>query len=139
MPFFKLNKIEHIGIAVANIEAAKATYEALLGAPAYKEEVVSQQGVITSFFKMGESKIELLAATNPQSPIAKFIEKKGPGIHHIAFAVSDILGAIAHLKTKGFQPIYEMPQRGADQKLITFLYPKDTHGVLVELCQDAPK
>jgi methylmalonyl-CoA/ethylmalonyl-CoA epimerase len=129
-------KIEHIGIAVKDLEAANQTYEALLGEKPYKSEAVESEGVITSFFKCGESKIELLGATNENSPIAKFIEKRGEGIHHIAFAVDDIEKEIEHLKKEGFVLLNDQPKKGADHKLIAFLHPKSNHGVLVELCQE---
>lgn len=131
-----MKKIEHIGIAVKNIAEAKATYEMLLDEKPYKSEEVESEGVMTSFFKAGESKIELLAATNPDSPIAKFIEKRGEGIHHIAFSVDDIEKEIQVLKEKGFQVLNETSKKGADNKLVAFLHPKSAHGVLVELCQE---
>lgn len=131
-----MKKIEHIGIAVKNLEEANKTYELLLGEKAYKQEEVASEGVITSFFKTGESKIELLAATNPDSPIAKFIEKRGEGMHHIAFHVEDILQEIRDLEQKGFRLISKKPKLGADNKMIAFLHPKSTNGVLVELCQE---
>lgn len=129
-------KIEHIGIAVKNLEEANQTYEALLGEKAYKSEAVESEGVITSFFKTGESKIELLAAMNEESPIAKFIAKRGEGIHHIAFAVENIEEEMERLKAKGFVLLNESPKKGADNKLVAFLHPKSNHGVLVELCQE---
>ncbi|MBB4118480.1 MAG: methylmalonyl-CoA epimerase [Mesonia hippocampi] len=131
-----MKKIEHIGIAVKNLEEAKATYELLLDEKPYKDETVTSEGVITSFFKAGESKIELLAATNPDSPIAKFIEKRGEGIHHIAFNVADIEKEIKVLEEKGFQLINKKAKKGADNKWVAFLHPKSANGVLVELCQD---
>jgi methylmalonyl-CoA/ethylmalonyl-CoA epimerase len=131
-----MKKIEHIGIAVNNLSKAVLTYEKLFGSPAYKEELVESEGVRTAFFINGPNKIELLEATNPDSQIAKFIEKKGEGIHHIAFEVEDILAEINRLKNEGFEVIYEIPKKGADNKLVTFLYPKDTNGVLIELCQE---
>ncbi len=131
-----MNKIEHIGIAVKNLENANAVYAALLGEKHYKIEVVEAEGVRTSFFKVGESKIELLEATNPESPIAKFIEKRGEGIHHIAFYVYDIAAEIKRLKKEGFIVLNETPKMGADNKLVTFLHPKSSHGVLIELCQE---
>jgi methylmalonyl-CoA/ethylmalonyl-CoA epimerase len=134
-----MDKIEHIGIAVNNIEEANITYEKLLGAAPYKQEEVESEGVRTSFFKTGESKIELLGATNENSPIAKFLKKKGEGIHHIAFAVEDIKKKIEELKTEGFVVLNESPKRGADNKLVAFLHPKSSHGVLVELCQEIKK
>jgi methylmalonyl-CoA/ethylmalonyl-CoA epimerase len=129
-------KIEHIGIAVANLEQSNLLFEKLLGAPAYKFEEVASEGVKTSFFKNGPNKIELLEATHPESPIAKFIEKKGEGIHHIAFDVADINAEITRLKAEGFVVINETPKKGADNKLVAFLHPKGTNGVLIELCQE---
>lgn len=131
-----MKKIEHIGIAVKDLKAANITYEKLLGYEPYKQEVVDTEGVATSFFMSGESKIELLAATNPDSPIARFIEKRGEGIHHIAFAVEDIYAEVARLKAEGFQIINEEPRKGADNKLVVFVHPKSVNGVLVELCQE---
>ena len=131
-----MKKIEHIGIAVKNIENATKIYTSLLGSSPYKMEEVKSEGVKTSFFKTGDSKIELLEATNPDSPIAKFIEKRGEGVHHIAFAVDDIESEIARLKREGFIVLNETPKKGADNKLVAFLHPKSTTGVLVELCQD---
>lgn len=131
-----VNKIEHIGIAVKNMEDANVLFEKLLGVPSYKEEEVESEGVLTSFFQTGTNKIELLMATNPESPIAKFLEKKGEGIHHIAFDVEDIHAEIARLKNEGFVLINEVPKKGADNKLVVFLHPKNTNGVLVELCQE---
>ena len=131
-----MEKIEHIGIAVKNIAEANKVYEALLGVAPYKSEKVESEGVETSFFKVGESKIELLEATNPESPIAKFIEKRGEGIHHIAFAVKDIDSEMARLRDQGFIILNELPKKGADNKLVAFLHPKSTNGVLVELCQE---
>ena len=131
-----MKKIEHIGIAVKNLEEANQTYKTLLGAEAYKQEEVTSEGVITSFFKVGESKIELLAATNANSPIAKFLEKRGEGIHHLAFDVDNIEEEIKRLETEGFQLISKNPKPGADNKIIAFLHPKSANGVLVELCQE---
>jgi len=131
-----VNKIEHIGIAVKNIKDANVLYEKLLGVSSYKTEEVESEGVLTSFFQTGESKIELLMATNPESPIAKFIDKKGEGIHHIAFDVTDIHAEIERLKNEGFVLINEVPKKGADNKLVVFLHPKNINGVLVELCQE---
>ncbi|MBP1223350.1 methylmalonyl-CoA epimerase [Flavobacterium sp. 1355] len=131
-----VNKIEHIGIAVKNIQDANVLFEKLLGVTFYKSEEVVSEGVLTSFFQTGESKIELLMATNPESPIAKFLEKKGEGIHHIAFDVEDIYSEIERLKKEGFVLINEVPKKGADNKLVVFLHPKNTNGVLVELCQE---
>ena len=131
-----VNKIEHIGIAVKNMNEANVLFEKLLGVPSYKEEEVESEGVLTSFFQTGSNKIELLMATNPESPIAKFLEKKGEGIHHIAFDVEDIYIEIERLKNEGFVLINEVPKKGADNKLVVFLHPKNTNGVLVELCQE---
>ena len=134
--FYNMNKIEHIGIAVKDLAAANEVYAALLGVAHYKTETVESEGVNTSFFKAGPNKIELLEATNPESTIAKFIAKKGEGVHHIAFAVSDIKSEIARLKTAGFVVLNAIPKKGADNKLVAFLHPKTTHGVLIELCQE---
>lgn len=131
-----VNKIEHIGIAVKDMNDANALFEKLLGVPSYKMESVESEGVLTSFFQTGTNKIELLMATNPESPIAKFLEKKGEGIHHIAFDVEDIHAEITRLKSEGFVLINEVPKKGADNKLVVFLHPKNTNGVLVELCQE---
>lgn len=131
-----MKKIEHIGIAVKDLDAANKTYKAVLGSENYKTETVESEGVATSFFKIGESKIELLAATSPESPVAKFIEKRGEGIHHIAFYVDDIQAEIERLKTEGFTLLNEKPKPGADNKLVAFMHPKDANGVLVELCQE---
>ena len=134
-----MRKIEHIGIAVKDLEVSNVVFEKLFGVPAYKSEVVESEGVTTSFFLNGPNKIELLAATNPDSPIAKFIEKKGEGIHHIAFDVEDIVSEIARLKDEGFVVLNEIPKKGADNKLVAFLHPKSTNGVLIELCQEIPQ
>ncbi|MCH4822436.1 methylmalonyl-CoA epimerase [Gramella lutea] len=131
-----MKRIEHIGIAVKDLEAANKTYEAVMGVEPYKMETVESEGVTTSFFKVGESKIELLAATNPESPISKFIEKRGEGIHHLAFYVDDIEAEIERLKKEGFRLLNESPKPGADNKLVAFMHPKDANGVLVELCQE---
>ena len=131
-----MEKIEHIGIAVKNISEANKTYEALLGSAPYKSEKVESEGVETSFFRCGESKIELLEATDADSPIAKFIEKRGEGIHHIAFAVTDIWAEMERLKNEGFTLLSEKPKKGADNKLVAFVHPKSANGVLVELCQE---
>jgi methylmalonyl-CoA/ethylmalonyl-CoA epimerase len=131
-----MRKIEHIGIAVKDLEISNTLFEKLFGAPAYKSEVVESEGVTTSFFLNGPNKIELLAATHPESPIAKFIEKKGEGIHHIAFDVEDIVSEIARLQNEGFVVLNETPKKGADNKLVAFLHPKSTNGVLIELCQE---
>lgn len=131
-----MRKIEHIGIAVKDLEASNALFEKLFGAPAYKEEAVESEGVKTSFFMNGPNKIELLEATNPNSPIAKFLEKKGEGIHHIAFDVEDIEAEMKRLAAEGFTLLNEIPKKGADNKLVAFLHPKTTNGVLIELCQE---
>jgi methylmalonyl-CoA/ethylmalonyl-CoA epimerase len=129
-------KIEHIGIAVKNIEQSNNLFTKLFGIAPYKVEKVESENVSTSFFLIGENKIELLEATNSNSAIAKFIEKKGEGIHHIAFDVANIYEEIERLQKEGFTLISEQPKKGADNKLICFLHPKDTNGVLIELCQD---
>jgi methylmalonyl-CoA/ethylmalonyl-CoA epimerase len=131
-----MRKIEHIGIAVKDIAVSNALFEKLFGAPAYKSEEVASEGVITSFFMNGPNKIELLAATSPDSPIAKFLDKKGEGIHHIAFDVEDIVAEISRLKSEGFVVLNDVPKRGADNKIVAFLHPKSTNGVLIELCQE---
>jgi methylmalonyl-CoA/ethylmalonyl-CoA epimerase len=131
-----MRKVEHIGIAVKDLELSNLLFEKLFGAPAYKFEEVESEGVMTSFFKNGPNKIELLAATNPESPIAKFLEKKGEGIHHIAFDVENIDQEIARLKKEGFVILNEVPKIGADNKLVAFLHPKSTNDVLIELCQE---
>jgi methylmalonyl-CoA/ethylmalonyl-CoA epimerase len=129
-------KIEHIGIAVKNIEQSNDLFTKLFNKSPYKLEKVETEGVSTSFFMLGESKIELLEATNPDSAIAKFIDKKGEGIHHIAFEVQDIYAEMERLKNEGFTLLNEQPKKGADNKLICFLHPKSSNGVLVELCQE---
>ncbi len=131
-----INKIEHLGIAVKDIDAANTLYEKLLGVAPYKQEAVESEAVITSFFKVGESKIELLASTREDGPIGKFIAKKGEGIHHIAFDVDDIEKELDRLENEGFQIINKTPKSGADNKLVAFLHPKSTNGVLIELCQE---
>ena len=136
MPEAMVNKIEHLGIAVKNIKESAKMYEALLGKPSYKTEVVESEGVSTLFFQIGESKIELLEATNPESPVAKFIEKRGEGIHHIAYDVTNIEEELERLKKEGFRLIHEVPKNGADNKRIAFLHPKSTGGVLIELCEE---
>ncbi|MCW5519897.1 methylmalonyl-CoA epimerase [Aureitalea sp. L0-47] len=129
-------KIEHIGIAVKDIEAANKTYRKLFGYEHYKTEEVASEGVITSFFKCGESKIELLEGTTENSAITKFVEKRGEGMHHIAFAVEDIHSEMKRLEKEGFILLNKEPKRGADNKWVVFLHPKSSNGVLVELCQD---
>lgn len=131
-----LNKIEHLGIAVRSLEEGNALYTKLFGVPPYKEEAVESEGVRTSFFKAGPNKIELLEATNPDSPIAKFIEKRGEGLHHIAYAVENIRAEMQRLSAAGFQLLNEEPKAGADNKWVCFLHPRNTGGTLIELCQD---
>lgn len=131
-----MKKIEHIGIAVKSLEASNVLYEKLLGKAPYKTEEVDSEGVNTSFFQMGQSKIELLEATNADSTIAKFIAKRGEGVHHIAYAVEDIKSEMNRLKKEGFELLNETPKQGADNKWVAFLHPKTTGGVLIELCQD---
>ena len=131
-----MNKIEHIGIAVKNLEESNSLFAKLLGKPHYKTESVTSEGVNTSFFKVGDNKIELLEATNENSPIAKFIAKKGEGVHHIAFDVTDIEQEIKRLQEEGFVVLNEKPKKGADNKLVAFLHPKSTNGTLIELCQE---
>jgi methylmalonyl-CoA/ethylmalonyl-CoA epimerase len=130
-----MKKVEHIGIAVKDISASNELFARLLNTQPYKQEEVASEGVTTSFFKTGETKIELLEATNPDSPIAKFIEKKGEGVHHIAFDVEDIKAEMQRLASEGFVLLNEEPKKGADNKLVCFLHPKSTNGVLIELCQ----
>ncbi|POY34876.1 methylmalonyl-CoA epimerase [Solitalea longa] len=128
-------RIDHIGIAVKDLNSSSKLIEQLLGKPSYKTETVESEKVTTEFFEIGESKIELLLAESEDSPIAKFIEKRGEGIHHIAFEVEDIEKEIERLKNEGFQFISDKPKQGADNKMICFLHPKTSNGVLVELCQ----
>ncbi|MFM8489358.1 MAG: methylmalonyl-CoA epimerase [Bacteroidota bacterium] len=128
-------RIDHIGIAVRNMADSNDLFARLLGEAHYKIEAVESEKVATSFFQVGESKIELLEATDPESPIAKFIEKSGEGIHHIAFEVADIRAEIDRLEAEGFVPLNKEPKRGADNKLVAFLHPRSSNGVLVELCQ----
>lgn len=131
-----IKKIEHIGIAVESIEASLKIYESLLGAKCYKEEIVTSEAVKTAFLMVGDSKIELLEATDPNSPIAKFLERGKQGFHHIAFEVDDLNAELIRLKKKGFVLIHEVPKDGADNKRIAFLHPKSTTGMLIELCQE---
>ncbi|WP_111627126.1 methylmalonyl-CoA epimerase [Larkinella arboricola] len=131
-----MTNVEHIGIAVKSLAVSNALFTKLLGEKPYKSEAVESEGVTTSFFRVNQTKIELLEATRPDSPIAKFLEKKGEGIHHLAFEVADIYAEIERLKAEGFTPLNEVPKRGADNKLVCFLHPKETNGVLVELCQE---
>ena len=131
-----MNKIEHIGIAVSDLKIAQITYEKLLNSPVYKVEEVPSEGVSTAFLQNGPNKIELLEATTENSPIAKFIAKKGEGIHHIAFDVDDIVAEMERLKNEGFVLLSDQPKRGADNKLVCFVHPKGANGVLIELCQE---
>ncbi len=131
-----MRKIEHIGIAVKNLEKSNELFAKLFNTKHYKIEEVASEGVKTSFFKVGPNKIELLEATKTESPIAKFLEKKGEGVHHIAFAVNDITSEMQRLKNEGFILLNEKPKRGADNKLVAFLHPKSSNGVLIELCQE---
>lgn len=133
-----LGKIEHLGIAVKDLQASERLFQLLLGMPPYKRERVDSEGVETSFFMTGNNKIELLCATNPDSPIHKFLEKNGEGIHHVAFHVDDLSQEIERLSSAGFTVLNNPPKLGADGKLIAFLHPKGTGGVLIELCQDLP-
>ena len=131
-----MNKIEHIGIAVKNLKESIEIYQKMLNTDCYKTELVATENVNTAFLKVGENKIELLEATSDSSPTAKFLEKKGEGIHHIAFAVDDILAEMERLKSEGFTLLNESPKKGADNKMICFVHPKETNGVLIELCQE---
>ncbi|MFM2201559.1 MAG: hypothetical protein RL040_759 [Bacteroidota bacterium] len=131
-----MRKIEHIGIAVKDLAASNQIFEDILGVAPYKQEEVASEHVLTSFFQVGESKIELLQATSPDSAIAKYLEKNKEGIHHIAFDVEDIFAEIERLKAKGYTLIHESPKEGADNKIIAFMHPKSSNSVLVELCQD---
>lgn len=134
-----MKKIEHLGIAVKDLTASNQLFEKLLGVGPYKEEEVASEGVRTSFFKNGPNKIELLEAMTEDGPIAKFLAKKGEGVHHVAFAVEDIKAEIKRLKKEGFTILNETPKRGADNKWVAFVHPKTTNGVLVELCQEIGK
>ncbi|MGB3144226.1 MAG: methylmalonyl-CoA epimerase [Maribacter sp.] len=134
-----MKKIEHLGIAVQDLDSSNALFEKLLGVAPYKQEAVPTEGVLTSFFQNGPNKIELLASTAADGPIAKFLEKKGEGIHHVAFAVDDIKAELARLKQEGFTLLNEEPKKGADNKWVAFVHPKSANGVLVELCQEIPK
>ena len=131
-----MQKIEHIGIAVNNLEEGESLYESMLGVKSYKREEVTSEKVITSFFRQGPNKIELLAPIGDDGPISKFIAKKGPGIHHIAYAVTDIHAEMERLSAQGFQLLNKEPKKGADNKLVCFVHPKTAGGVLVELCQE---
>jgi len=128
-------KVEHIGIAVKDLKASISLYEQLLGSPCYKTESVPSEQVDTAFFLQDHTKIELVASTDPEGVIAKFIEKKGEGLHHIAFEVPDIIGEMSRLKNAGFTLLNEQPKKGADHKLVCFIHPKNCNGVLIELCQ----
>ena len=132
-------KIEHLGIAVKDLDASNTLFADLFGEAHYKIEEVASEGVRTSFFKVGDNKIELLEATNEDSPIAKFIEKRGEGIHHVAFDVEDIEKEVERLEKEGFRILNKEPKPGADNKLVVFLHPKSTNGVLIELCQERPE
>lgn len=132
-------KLEHIGIAVKNLKDSDQLFEQIFGRPSYKVETVDSENVSTSFFQVGESKVELLEATDEDSAIAKFIAKKGEGIHHLAFEVEDIYAEMKRLEGEGFQLINKEPKKGADNKLVCFLHPKSSNGVLVELCQEIKK
>ncbi|MCL4112842.1 UNVERIFIED_CONTAM: hypothetical protein GTU68_005527 [Idotea baltica] len=134
-----MKKIEHLGVAVKNLEASNLLFEKLLGTAHYKIEEVASEAVRTSFFKSGPNKIELLEATSNESAIAKFIEKKGEGVHHVAFAVTDIVAEMARLKKEGFTLLNDVPKKGADNKLVAFIHPKSANGILIELCQEAPE
>lgn len=131
-----MNKIEHIGIAVKNLSNSIDIYQKILNTDCYKTELVASENVNTAFLKVGENKIELLEATSENSAVAKFLEKKGEGIHHIAFAVEDILAEMARLKSEGFTLLNETPKKGADNKMVCFVHPKEANGVLIELCQE---
>lgn len=131
-----IKKIEHLGIAVKDLNISIPIYEKLFQTPCYKTESVESEGVKTAFFQIGESKIELLEASSPESPIAKFLEKRGAGFHHVAFEVDDIDAEIKRLSIEGFQLIHASPKNGADNKRIAFLHPKSSDGLLVELCME---
>jgi methylmalonyl-CoA/ethylmalonyl-CoA epimerase len=136
LQYLDMNRIEHIGIAVNSVKLAGNIYEKLLNTLVYKTEDVPAEGVKTAFLQVGPNKIELLEATNPDSPIAKFIEKRGEGMHHIAFDVTDIVAEMARLKAEGFVLLNDVPKKGADNKLVCFVHPKGINGVLIELCQE---
>ena len=131
-----MNKIEHIGIAVGSLEEAIPRFEKILGTPCYKTEQVESEKVKTAFFKIGQSKIELLESTDPDGVIAKFITKRGEGLHHTAYEVDDIEKEMTRLQQEGFTLLNDKPKKGADNKWVCFLHPKDTNGVLIELCQE---
>jgi methylmalonyl-CoA/ethylmalonyl-CoA epimerase len=134
-----MKKVEHIGIAVEDLGASNDLFTSLFGQKPYKTEIVESEGVATSFFRIGPNKIELLEGLTAESPISKFIAKRGQGVHHIAFEVDNIYEEIDRLKKNGFSMIHETPKKGADNKLIAFLHPKGTNGVLIELCQEIQK
>ena len=131
-----MQKIEHIGIAVSDIDASNKVFEKIFGTENYKSEKIESEGVVTSFFQIGENKIELVAATNSDSTISKFLSKNREGMHHVAFAVDNIQAEMERLKKEGITLLNDAPKKGADNKLICFLNPKDTNGVLIELCQE---
>ena len=131
-----MKKIEHIGIAVTDINKSNELFSKIFGKKNYKSEIVESEGVTTSFFQIGESKIELVSATNSDSPISKYLQKNREGMHHISFVVEDIIREMARLKIEGIRLLNDTPKKGADNKLICFLHPKDTNGVLIELCQE---
>ena len=131
-----MKKIEHIGIAVTDINKSNELFSKIFGKENYKSEIVESEGVTTSFFQIGESKIELVSATNSESPISKYLQKNREGMHHISFEVEDIVMEMARLKAEGIRLINDTPKKGADNKIICFLHPKDTNGVLIELCQE---
>tara|TARA_B110000196_G_scaffold106384_1_gene92328 strand:+ start:116 stop:517 length:402 start_codon:yes stop_codon:yes gene_type:complete len=131
-----MKKIEHIGIAVTDINKSNDLFSKIFGKENYKSEIVESEGVTTSFFQIGESKIELVSATNSESPISKYLQKNRDGIHHISFEVEDIVKEMARLKGEGIRLLNDTPKKGADNKIICFLHPKDTNGVLIELCQE---
>ena len=131
-----MKKIEHIGIAVQDIEASNKVFAKIFGKENYKSEIVASEGVVTSFFQVGENKLELVSATKLDSPIAKYLEKNREGMHHISFEVEDIVREMARLKAEGIRLLNDTPKKGADNKIICFLHPKDTNGVLIELCQE---
>ena len=131
-----MKKIEHIGIAVTDINKSNSLFSKIFGKENYKSEIVETEGVTTSFFQIGESKIELVSATNSESPISKYLQKNREGMHHISFEVEDIVLEMIRLKSEGIRLLNNTPKKGADNKLICFLHPKDTNGVLIELCQE---
>ena len=134
-----MQKIEHLGIAVKDLDKSEKIYTRIFGTPPYKREEVTSENVMTSFFRVGANKVELLQSTDPQGVINKFIDKKGEGIHHVAFSVTDIVSEMKRMKEEGFTLLNEMPKRGADNKWVCFIHPKDTSGVLIELCQEIQK